>query len=49
MSVEVATRVIQRAFADGVARSKKVTPETAAAYVKEKGMEKRPYLPFERA
>ncbi len=48
VSVEVATRVIKRAFADGVARSNKVTPETAAAYVKEKAW-KAAYLPFERA
>jgi len=31
VALEVATRVIRRAFTDGVARSKKVTPERAAA------------------
>ena len=47
VSVEVAARVIQRAFADGVARSKTVTPDTAAAYVKSKAWTAG-YLPFER-
>ena len=48
VSLVVAARVIQRAFADGVARSKKVTPETALDYVKKKAWKAR-YLPFERA
>jgi len=34
VSVRVAAAVIRQAFADGVAMSKKVTPETADAYVK---------------
>lgn len=48
VSLEVATRVIQRAFVDGVARSTKVTPDTAADYVRKKAWHAR-YLPFERA
>lgn len=48
VSLVVATRVIQQAFRDGVARSKKVTPETAAEYVKKKAWKAR-YLPFVRA
>jgi malate dehydrogenase (oxaloacetate-decarboxylating) len=48
VSIAVAARVIQRAFADGVARSNKVTPDTALEYVKTKAWTAR-YLPFERA
>ncbi len=48
VSLVVATRVIQQAFRDGVARSKKVTPETAAEYVKKKAWKAR-YLPFVHA
>jgi malate dehydrogenase (oxaloacetate-decarboxylating) len=48
VSLMVAARVIKRAFADGVARSKKVTPDTAFEYVKKKAWKAR-YLPFERA
>lgn len=47
VSLVVATRVIQQAFADGVARSTKVTPETAEAYVRAKAWSPK-YLPFER-
>jgi len=47
-NLEVATRVIKRAFADGVARSTKVTPDTAAEYVRKKAWKAR-YLPFVRA
>jgi len=48
VSLEVAAAVIRQAFADGVARAKKVTPETAAEYVKKKAWNAR-YLPFVRA
>ena len=48
VSLRVAARVIGRAFADGVARSTKVTPETAEAYVRERAWQAT-YLPFERA
>jgi malate dehydrogenase (oxaloacetate-decarboxylating) len=48
VSLAVATRVLRRAFADGVARSKKVTPEGAAAYVRQKAWKAR-YLPYRRA
>jgi malate dehydrogenase (oxaloacetate-decarboxylating) len=46
VALEVATRVIRRAFSDGVARSKKVTPERAAEYVASKAWNPE-YLPFE--
>lgn len=48
VALEVATRVLRRAFADGVARTKKVTPETAAEYVAAKAWSPE-YLPFVRA
>jgi malate dehydrogenase (oxaloacetate-decarboxylating) len=48
VSLEVATRVVRQAFADGVARTKKVTPEGAAEYVRKKAWNAR-YLPFRRA
>lgn len=48
VSLVVAERVIEQAFRDGVARSKKVTPENAAEYVRKKAWKAR-YLPFERA
>lgn len=48
VSLVVAARVIQRAFADGVARTTKVKPEDAPAYVRDKAWQAR-YLPFERA
>jgi malate dehydrogenase (oxaloacetate-decarboxylating) len=48
VSLVVAARVIERAFADGVARSKKVTPDDATEYVKRKAWKAR-YLPFESA
>lgn len=48
VSLEVATRVVKRAFADGVARTTKVTPENAAAYVRAKAWNAR-YLPFRKA
>jgi malate dehydrogenase (oxaloacetate-decarboxylating) len=48
VSERVATRVIEQAFADGVARTTTVTPATAAAHVKAKAWHPR-YLPFERA
>lgn len=47
VSMRVAARVIRRAFADGVARSTKVSPETAEAYVRAKAWQPK-YLPFER-
>lgn len=47
VSLRVATRVLRRAFADGVARTTKVTPEGAEAYVREKAWQAK-YLPFER-
>ncbi len=47
VSLEVATRVLRRAFADGVARTKKVTPEGAGEYVRKKAWNAR-YLPFKR-
>ncbi len=47
VSIAVTTRVIQQAFADQVATTKKLTPETAEAYVR--GHFWRPrYLPFVR-
>jgi malate dehydrogenase (oxaloacetate-decarboxylating) len=48
VSLEVATRVLRQAFADGVARTAKVTPEGAAAYVRAKAWHAR-YVPFRRA
>jgi malate dehydrogenase (oxaloacetate-decarboxylating) len=48
VSLEVAARVIQQAFADGVARTKKVTPEGAADYVRAKAWSAE-YLPFRSA
>lgn len=48
VSLEVATRVVQQAFADGVARTTKVTPERAEEYVRSKAWSAR-YLPFRRA
>ncbi len=47
VSLVVAERVIRQAFRDGVARSKKVTPENAADYVRQKAWKAR-YLPFRR-
>jgi malate dehydrogenase (oxaloacetate-decarboxylating) len=47
VSERVATRVIEQAFADGVARTTKMTPETAAAYVKAKAWRPR-YLPYDK-
>jgi malate dehydrogenase (oxaloacetate-decarboxylating) len=47
VSIRVAAAVIRQAFADGVATSTKVTPETAEAHVREKFW--RPeYLPFRK-
>jgi malate dehydrogenase (oxaloacetate-decarboxylating) len=48
VSLEVATRVVQQAFLDGVARTKKVKPDGAAEYVRSKAWSAR-YLPFQRA
>jgi malate dehydrogenase (oxaloacetate-decarboxylating) len=48
VSMRVAARVIRRAFADGVARSTKVSPDSAEAYVRAKAWQAK-YLPFERA
>ncbi len=48
VSMEVAARVLEQAFADGVARTTKVEPEGAAAYVRAKAWHAR-YLPFRRA
>jgi malate dehydrogenase (oxaloacetate-decarboxylating) len=48
VSVEVAARVLQQAFADGVARTTKVKPEDALANVRKKAWNAR-YIPFERA
>jgi malate dehydrogenase (oxaloacetate-decarboxylating) len=47
VSVEVATRVILQAFADGVARTSKVTREGVDDYVRKKAWSAR-YLPFRR-
>lgn len=47
VSVRVATAVIRQAFADGVATSKKVNPETAEGYVKARFWRPK-YLPFVR-
>jgi malate dehydrogenase (oxaloacetate-decarboxylating) len=43
----VATRVIEQAFAEGVARTKKTTPAAVGAYVRAKAWQPR-YLPFEK-
>lgn len=48
VSLEVATRVLTQAITDGVARTTKVTPENAAAYVRAKAWNAR-YAPFRRA
>jgi malate dehydrogenase (oxaloacetate-decarboxylating) len=48
VSLVVATRVIERAFTDGVARTKKITRDQAAQYVAAKAWTAE-YLPFERA
>lgn len=48
VSLVVTTRVVQRAFDDGVARSKKVTRETAEDYVRRRAWSPR-YLRFEHA
>lgn len=48
VSLEVATRVLERAFADGVARTTKVKPGQAAAYVRSKAWNAR-YVPFSPA
>jgi malate dehydrogenase (oxaloacetate-decarboxylating) len=47
VSIRVATRVIAQAFADGVARTEKFTPESAEAYVRRHFWRPR-YLPFVR-
>jgi malate dehydrogenase (oxaloacetate-decarboxylating) len=47
VSVRVATKVLRQAFADGVARTTKTTPEQAEAYVRSKAW-KAGYLPFSR-
>jgi malate dehydrogenase (oxaloacetate-decarboxylating) len=47
VSLRVATAVIRQAFADGVATSKKVDPETAERYVRERFWRPK-YLPFVR-
>jgi malate dehydrogenase (oxaloacetate-decarboxylating) len=47
VSIEVAARVIQQAFADGVARTKKVKPDAAVEYVRSKAWTAQ-YLPFRR-
>ena len=46
-SIRVATRVIAQAFSDGVARTSKLSPTTAEAYVRSHFWRPR-YLPFER-
>jgi malic enzyme len=43
----VATRVIEQAFAEGVARTTRTTPEAVGAHVRAKGWQPR-YLPFEK-
>jgi len=48
VSLEVATRVLQQAFAEGVARTEKITPDAAADYVRAKAWTAR-YVPFRRA
>ena len=47
VSVRVATHVIQQAFDDGVARTKKTTRDRAEAYVRAKFWRPK-YLPLER-
>jgi malate dehydrogenase (oxaloacetate-decarboxylating) len=47
VSHHVATRVVEQAFDDGVARTTKTTRERAAAHVRAKAWRPR-YLPFER-
>lgn len=47
VSIAVATRVIRRAFADGVARTTKITPDKAEEYVRAKFWRPK-YLPFVR-
>lgn len=47
VSVQVAVRVIEQAFAEGVAASRKVTPETAERYVRSRFWKPR-YLPMVR-
>jgi malate dehydrogenase (oxaloacetate-decarboxylating) len=48
VSLEVATRVLEQAFVDGVARTQKVEPKGARAYVARKAWRAK-YLPFRRA
>jgi malate dehydrogenase (oxaloacetate-decarboxylating) len=48
VSIEVASRVLEQAFADGVARTTKVKPGDARAYVERKAWNAK-YLPFVRA
>jgi malate dehydrogenase (oxaloacetate-decarboxylating) len=48
VSLEVATRVLEQAFFDGVARTQKVKPADARAYVQRKAWRAK-YLPFVRA
>jgi malate dehydrogenase (oxaloacetate-decarboxylating) len=48
VSQHVATRVIQQAFDDGVARTTETTRANAAAFVRAKGWSPR-YLPFDKA
>jgi malate dehydrogenase (oxaloacetate-decarboxylating) len=48
VSLEVATRVLEQAFVDGVARTQKVKREGARAYVQKKAWRAK-YLPFVRA
>lgn len=45
VSIRVATAVIRQAFADGVATSTRVTPETAERYIRDRFWHPR-YLPF---
>jgi malic enzyme len=46
-SVHVATRVVQQAFDDGVAQTKKTTRATAADHVRARAWQPR-YLPLEK-
>ncbi|HEY6460144.1 MAG TPA: NAD-dependent malic enzyme [Polyangiaceae bacterium] len=48
VSEHVATRVVEQAFDDGVARTKKTTRAAAGAHVRAKAWQPR-YLPFEKA
>ncbi|MGD0674606.1 MAG: NAD-dependent malic enzyme [Polyangiaceae bacterium] len=48
VSMHVAARVMQQAFDDGVARTRKVNRESVESYVREKFWRPK-YLPFERA